>query len=77
NQSLTLNNIIFSEKLNLLELLTRIAFAPPPTSNRLKTRKKEGWENKKKNLKTGSFRLQTNIVLVFVFFTVFREKWLF
>ncbi len=23
------------------------------------------------------FRLQTNIVLVFVFFTVFREKWLF
>ncbi|MGQ7389707.1 hypothetical protein ACTGWD_08845 [Streptococcus suis] len=22
-------------------------------------------------------RLQTNIVLVFVFFTVFREKWLF
>lgn len=25
----------------------------------------------------GGFRLQTNIVLVFVFFTVFREKWLF
>lgn len=35
NQSLTPNNILFSEKLNLFELLTRTSFALSPTSHSL------------------------------------------